>query len=173
MLSRTPFAVIGVVVGGAGGGLRRGRAIAAGWRLPRDLRPGAGAQETSNGDFSSTTASVDLTLNCGDLTLGLADGSAWEAMTTTEGDQHVSLEADSGSLTMRSNNGGFPFRDDRQDWTVTLGRDVEYDLSLTLNATDSRVSLDGGQFSSVRADPNAGSWTSTSAAPRCRSSTCT
>ena len=78
-------------------------------------------------------------------------------MTTSEGDQHVSLEADSGSLTMRSNNGGFPFRDDRQDWTVTLGRDVDYDLSLTLNATDSHVSLDGGQFSRVRADPNAGS----------------
>ena len=57
---------------------------------------------------------------------------------------------------MRSNDGGFPFRDDRQDWTVTLGRDVEYDLSLTLNATDSRVSLDGGRFAGVGADPNAG-----------------
>jgi hypothetical protein len=158
VLSRTPFAVIGVVVAALVVGFAGGAAIAAGaGGFLGTCGQVQGAQETSSGDFSSTTASVDLTLNCGDLTLGLADGSAWEAVTTAGGDQHVSLEADSGSLIMRSNNGGFPFRDDRQDWTVTLGRDVDYDLSLTLNATDSRVSLDGGQFSSVRADPNAGS----------------
>ena len=158
VLSRTPFAVIGVVVAALVVGFAGGAAIAAGaGGFLGTCGQVQGAQETSNGEFGSSAASVDLTLNCGDLTMGLADGTAWEALTTAEGDQHVTLEADDDSLTMRSNDGGFPFRDDRQDWTVTLGRDVTYDVSLTLNATDSQVSLDGGRFSRVKADPNAGS----------------
>ena len=160
VLSRTPFAVIGTIIAalviGFAGGAAVSAGVAGGFGTCGDVQ---GTQDTSSGEFGSTTASVDLTLNCGDLAVGLADGSAWEAVTTTDNDpqQQVSLEADTDSLSIESNTGGFPFSHDRQDWTVTLGRDVEYDLSLTLNAADSTVDLTDGTFSSINADPNAGS----------------
>ena len=90
-------------------------------------------------------------MNCGDLTVGLADGSAWEAVTTTGDGEAVSVEADAGSLEIRSTTGGFPFSDDRQDWSITLGRDVEYDLSLAINAFDGTLDLTGGQFARLEA----------------------
>jgi hypothetical protein len=159
VLSRTPFALIGTVVAALVVGIAGGAAIAAaasgaGFGTCGNV---SGTEDTSSGDFSGGTASVDLTMNCGDLTLGMADGSAWQAVTVSEEDQGVSLEADADSLTMRSNTGGFPFNHDRQDWTVTLGRDLAYDLALTLNATDSRADLTGGQFARIEANPNAGS----------------
>ena len=96
-------------------------------------------------------------MNCGDLTIGLADGSAWQAATTSEDGDAVGLTATADSLDIRSNTGGFPFSHDRQDWNVTLGRDVAYSLSLTLNAADGRLGLSDGDFASLEAHPNAGS----------------
>ncbi len=126
VLSRTPFAVIGVIVAalvvGVAGGAPSSlpdRASAAAARLGARRRPPMASSRTS-------TAAVELDMNCGDLSVGLADGSAWQAVTTTEGEQQVSLEADAGSLEIRSNTGGFPFSNDRQEWDLTLGRDVAY-----------------------------------------------
>ena len=96
-------------------------------------------------------------MNCGDLTVGMADGSGWQAVTTTEDEEDVSLEASSDILEMRSNTGGFPFNNDRQDWTVTLGRDVAYNLSLSLNAAEGSMDLSDGQLGTLDVHPNAGS----------------
>ena len=46
-------------------------------------------------------------MNCGDLTVGLAAGSAWQAVTTTEDGDAVSLTATADSLDIRSHTGGF------------------------------------------------------------------
>lgn len=157
VLSRTPFAVIGVVAAALVVGVAGGAVIAAGAGGFTSCGDVQGPQDTSDGEFTSSTASVDLTMNCGDLTVALADGSSWEAVTTTEQGDGVSLAADGDSLDIRSNTTGFPLNYDRQEWTITLGRDVAYDLSLTPNAADSRVDLSGGQFARIDANPNAGS----------------
>ena len=156
VLSRTPFAVIGVVAAALVVGFAGGAVIAAG--------PGfgtcgevQGSQHTATGEFTSSTATVDLEMNCGDLTVGLADGSGWQAVTTTEDDESVSLEASSDLLEVRSNTGGFPFSNDRQEWTITLGRDVAYNLSLNLNAAEGSMDLSDGQLGSLDVHPNAGS----------------
>lgn len=156
VLSRTPFAVIGVIAAALVVGFAGGAVIAAGpsFGTCGDAR---GPQDTATGEFTTPSASVSLDMNCGDLTVGLADGSAWEAVTTTGDGEAVSVEADAGSLEIRSTTGGFPFSDDRQDWSITLGRDVEYDLSLAINAFDGTLDLTGGQFARLEAHPNAGS----------------
>ena len=143
VLSRTPFALIGVVVAALIVGLAAGAVIAAGpgFATCGDVR---GAQDTSDGEFGAATASVRLDMNCGDLTIGLADGSAWQAATTSEDGDAVSLTATADSLDIRSNTGSFPFSHDRQDWNVTLGSDVDYDATLTLNAADGRLDLGEG-----------------------------
>lgn len=158
VLSRTPFAVIGVIVAALVVGFAGGALIGAGaggfTACGDDVQ---GSPDTSNGEFTAAgSASVDLSLNCGDLTVGLADGSGWEAVTTSE-DEGVSLQAASDRLEIRSNTGDIPFRDNRQEWTVMLGRDQEYDMSISVNAFDSRVDLIDGRFSSIAIDPNAGS----------------
>ena len=158
VLSRTPFAVVGVIVAALVVGFAGGAAIAGATGVGFGTCGSvSGSAETSNGEFSGGTASVDLTLNCGDLALSLGDGSSWEAVTISEDDQGVDLRAEPDFLAIRSNTGGFPFNRDRQDWTVTLGRDVVYELALTVNATESRADLTGGQFSRIEVDPNAGS----------------
>ena len=160
VLSRTPFAVIGVIVAALVVGFAGGAAIAAGaGGFIGDCGDVQGTADTSSGEFTATAAEVELTMNCGDLALGLADGSGWDAVTTTdnEPDNQISLEAGADFLRVRSETGGFPFSHDRQDWTITLGRDLEYDLSLTLNAAEGTVDLTDGTFSSINADPNAGS----------------
>jgi hypothetical protein len=157
VLSRTPFAVIGVIVAALVVGFAGGAAIAAGAGGFTTCGDVSGSQDTADGEFTSSAASVSLDMNCGDLTVGLAGGSAWQALTTAEEGQAVSLEAGADSLEIRSTTGGFPFSHDRQAWDITLGRDVAYDLSLTLNAADGTLDLSDGQFASLEADPNAGS----------------
>jgi hypothetical protein len=160
VLARTPFAVVGVIVAALVVGFAGGAAIAAGaGGFIGDCGEVQGTADTSSGEFTSTAVEVELTLNCGDLAIGLADGSGWQAVTTTDSDpdHQVTLEANANSLRIESQAGGFPFSQDRQDWTITLGRDLEYDLALTLNAAEGRVDLTDGTFSSVNADPNAGS----------------
>lgn len=157
VLSRTPFAVVGVIVAALVVGLAGGAAIAAGAGGFVACNDAQGSQDTSSGEFTATSATVELTFNCGDLTVGLADGSGWQAATTTHDGEGVSLEADDDSLQIRSDTGSFPFSDERQDWIITLGRDVQYDLALVPNAAESSVDLTGGSFSSLNANPNAGS----------------
>jgi cell wall-active antibiotic response 4TMS protein YvqF len=156
VLSRTPFAVIGVIAAALVVGFAGGAVIAAGpgFGTCGDVQ---GTQDTANGEFGASAATIGLEMNCGDLTVGLADGSAWQAVTTTEGDQQVSLTATAESLDIRSTTGGFPFTHDRQEWTITLGRDVEYDASLSLNAAEGNLDLSGGLFARLEAHPNAGS----------------
>jgi hypothetical protein len=156
VLARTPFAVIGVIVAALVVGFAAGAVIASGPGFG-DCGDVQGSPDTTTGAFTAAAASVDLDMNCGDLAVGLAEGSAWEAVTTSEDGQAVSVEADADSLEIRSNTGGFPFSRDRQDWDITLGRDVEYDLALGINASEGRMDLSDGSFTSLEAHPNAGS----------------
>lgn len=156
VLSRTPFAVIGIIVAALVVGFAAGAVIAAGPSFS-SCDEARGSQDTANGEFTAASARVNLDMNCGDLTVSLADGSAWQAVTSTEDGEAVNLTATADSLDIRSNTGGFPFSQDRQEWTITLGRDVAYDASLTLNAAEGRLDLSDGQFASLEAHPNAGS----------------
>lgn len=156
VLSRTPLALLGTVIAAVVVGVAGAAAFTAG---PGVVSCGDGPTtfETSSADFTETQASVDLDLNCGDLAVTMADGSSWQAVTGDNTDDPPQLEADGSSLQLRSEGGGFPFRRERQDWTVTLGRDLVYELSASLNAADSTLNLAGGSFGVVDLDPNAGS----------------
>lgn len=156
ILSRTPFAVVGtvlaaLVVGIAGGALMSvGPAFAGCVDAPENT-------ETSGGEFTLPEATVHLELDCGNLEVAMADGAGWEAVTGISEADPVQLEASNGSLDIRSEEGGFPFSRDRQDWDVALGREVAYDISATINAADSTFDLAGGSFARIAIDPNAGS----------------
>jgi hypothetical protein len=155
VLSRTPFGLPATVAAALVIGTAGGAAFSAG---PGVVSCGGepASFETSSGDFTEAQAAVDLDLNCGDLAVDMADGGSWEAVTGDNQDDPPMLEADGSSLQIRAEGGGFPFRAERQDWTVTLGQDVTYELSASLNAANSALNLAGGSFATIDLDPNAG-----------------
>jgi hypothetical protein len=90
----------------------------------------------------------------------MADGTTWEAVISADEDEEAGvppLEAASGSLALTSGSEGFPFSRDRQEWELSLGRDIPYDFSASINAADSTLDLTGGTFTSLALNPNAGS----------------
>ena len=156
VLSRTPFALLGTVVAALVVGAAGGAAFTVG---PGVVSCGDGPEstETASGEFTLPEATVHLELNCGDLEMGMADGSGWLAATGVNADDPTQLEADGGSLDLRSEGGSIPFRSERQEWALTLGRDVVYHVSGSLNAADSRFDFARGTFGLIELDPNAGS----------------
>jgi len=156
VLSRTPFALLGTVVAALVVGTAGGAAFTVG---PGVVSCGDGPEstETSGGAFTASEAAVHLDLNCGDLDVGLGDGTGWQAVTGINAEDPPQLVADEASLDLSSEGGSFPFRRERQEWALTFGRDVTYDVSASLNAADSRFELAGGRFSRISLDPNAGS----------------
>lgn len=156
VLSRTPLAILGTVVAALVVGVAGGAAFSVG---PGIVSCGDGplSTETATGEFTQPNVSVRLELNCGELDVGLADGTGWLAVTGTSADEPPDLESNDGSLALRSEGGTVPFRSERHEWALTLGRDVAYDVSASLNAADSRFDFASGSFSSISLDPNAGS----------------
>jgi hypothetical protein len=113
--------------------------------------------ETASGEFTQQDVSVRLELNCGDLEVDMTDGAGWLAVTGINADDPPDLTSDGGSLELRSEGGAVPFRSERQEWALSLGRDAVYQVSASLNAADSRLDFTRGSFDSISLDPNAGS----------------
>jgi hypothetical protein len=156
VLSRTPFAAVGTVIAALVVGIAGGAVIAVG---PGVVSCGGepGPPHTFAGDFTLPDATVQLELSCGSLDIAMTDGTSWEAVGSTDEDSAPVVEATGGSLEIRTGSDGFPFTRDRQEWELSLGRDITYDLSASLNAADSTLDLTGGTFSSLALNPNAGS----------------
>jgi hypothetical protein len=155
VLSRTPFAAVGTIVAALVVGIAGGAVLSGGPGFVNcSERPES--FETSGGDFTLPEATVHLELNCGDLEVGMTEGTGWEAVTGVT-ENPLELESAAGSLDIRSDSGGFPFGRDGQDWTLSLGADVTYDLSANLNSSDNTLDLAGGTFTRLAIDPNTGS----------------
>lgn len=159
VLSRTPFAAVGTVIAALVVGIAGGAVIAVG---PGVVSCGGepGTPQTSGGDFTLPQATVELDLSCGSVDIAMADGTSWQAITSTGEDDEDGvplLEAAGGSLELRSDGDGFSFSRDRQEWDLSLGLDVTYDLSASLNAAESSLNLAGGTFAGLSLNPNAGS----------------
>jgi hypothetical protein len=155
-LSRTSFAWLGslaaaLVVGAAGGAL-----IAVGPSVA-SCSGDTTTSRTASGTFDGPGTTVQLELTCGSLDLSMADGAGWRADTRVDGDRQPIQEGGPNLLSLRSGERGLPFRNERQDWTVELGRDVTYDFDATLNAAESAIDAGGGRFDVLHLTANAGS----------------
>ncbi len=113
VLSRTPFAVIGVIVAALVVGFAGGAAARSGPAPAASARCGDVQRHAGHGQrrvHRHRRASVELDMNCGDLTVGLADGSAWQAVTTTRGWGGRQPVIRRGSLQIRSNDRRLPLQ---------------------------------------------------------------
>lgn len=156
--ARTPFALIvtliaGLVVGAMGG------TLVTGW--PNGLAFGCGGTAdqlvAEDGTFGQS-ADVKLDFNCGELAVDMAGGDRWDVDARYAGSARPRISASDGRLTVEARGTGFPgFGDSRQEWNVTLPRDVRLALEVDANAASSDLDFSGGDFSDLDIDANAGS----------------
>jgi hypothetical protein len=166
LLARTQYGFLGGLVVAATFGLMVGGLLATG---VDGLGAGAcgpggatAAFPTRDGPLTATSASIDLDLNCGNVTVGVQPGSAWRIEGQDRDGIGPNINADNDSLSVRSrdgHNGFFDALDDRETWRVSLPDSVLLDLNMNLNAGSSNVDLGTAAIEALELDLNAGSAT--------------
>jgi hypothetical protein len=165
ILSRTRFAFVGGLVVAATFGIMVGGVLAAGV----SGAPGASGGSTRateafqahDGTFAST-GDVELRLDCGDLTVGVAQGSAWHLEGRDTDGTGPLVESGQSSLDVRTRHEGSPSWlgfGDRDTWQLTLPTAPRLDLDVQLNAGQGRIALPGATLGAVGLQMNAGSAT--------------
>ncbi len=103
------------------------------------------------------TATVDVRLNCGGLTIQTALGDGWAVEGADDDGSGPQVEATSSGLRIESKDRpGFGLLGARDRWTVTLGTGPKIDLRTTVNAGDARLLLFDANLAQLRVDVNAG-----------------
>src|SRR5512141_1462315 len=121
-LSRTRYGFLGGFIGAATFGVIVGGVLAGsvgGFDLGCGSTRGTTAFETRQGPFSAGSASVDIDLSCGDLTVAVAPGSTWQVEGQDRDGTGPNLEADNASLRLRTrdaNRGPFGALSERGIW---------------------------------------------------------
>ena len=165
LLSRTRYgflggfivaATFGVIVGGLLAGNVGGIDLGCG------STRGTTAFETRQGSFGGGSASVDIELSCGDLSVAVAPGSDWRVEGADRDGTGPDMTADNDSLRLKTRDrdrGPFGALSERGNWRVTLPDGPRLDTQLTLNAGSSTVNLSGASVGRFATTLNAGSTT--------------
>lgn len=156
LLRRTPIEPVAGLAVAAVFGLIAGSLIATGTVPLAGCGDEQGAQPfASRSGQLGDRAEVDLELNCGELTVRVADGAGWSLEGSDEDGQGPRVNESSGSLEIRSDRDGNVL-DSRDRWTVTLPGASELDLDAQVNAGTARLDLDGARLSNLKVAVNAG-----------------
>jgi hypothetical protein len=162
VLQRTKAAAVGGLVVAIAFGLIGGSVLAGG--------VGAGLPECSTGigsgdgtAFTTRTGSlgggarVELELNCGDLVVGAAPGSAWTVAGSDRSGEGPDILGANDRLRVRSRDRtGITFVSPGERWQVTLPVDPAITLNVSLNAGSARIALPGAHVPDVTVSVNAG-----------------
>ena len=167
LLARTRYAFLGGILVAATFGVIVGGVLAGGVEGISATTCGPGqaglaAFESREGSLTESVGSVDLDLNCGDLTLGVGPGNTWRVEGEARDGVGPSVDADNGSLRVASadDGGGFFERlNDREVWRITLPEAVRLDVSMDLNAGSSNLALGATRIEAFDLTLNAGSVT--------------
>jgi hypothetical protein len=160
ILRRTRAEVPGGIIAAATPGLLLGATFAAVPELPTpcmDIDQPGRTTVTREGAFGST-ASVNLSLACGDLTVTTIPGTAWRIdardgatrrTDVTAGTDRLAVDSDGRSTSFDWNAGAV-------DWDVALPTGPVLDLAVEISAGRGRLDLDGARLASLAVDVNAG-----------------
>ena len=166
ILSRTRFDFIGGLIVAATFGLMAGGLLCGGMG---SFFTGACGQDsgtlafpTRDGTFASAGGSVDLRVDCGDVTVGVASGSAWRVEGRDAKGTGPQIESTETTLRVRPRDDGlhgFWIIGERDTWQVTLPDAVGLGLDVVLNAGQAKIDLAGARVNSLDVVLNAGSAT--------------
>jgi hypothetical protein len=166
ILGRTRFAFIGGLIVAATLGLMAGGLLSSGVST---FSVGACGQDTgtvafpaSDGTFPSAGGSVDVQLDCGDLTVGVVAGNAWRIEGKDAKGTGPRIDSTETSVSVRPTDSGtrpFSFLGGRDTWQVNLPDAAPLDLDLQVNAGQATIGLAGATVGEFGLDLNAGSST--------------
>jgi hypothetical protein len=160
LLARSPFQLVGGLLIAVTLGLIIGGALTGGIGAIGCAGGGnsATAFPTSSGTFA-TSASIDLTINCGSAALTTTTGSGWTFSGSGDADRRPVVSSSATTLTIANAHGSdfFSFGAARSDWHLQLPTDPNLDLSLTMNAGTAGLNLAGARLTSLALTGNAGS----------------
>jgi cell wall-active antibiotic response 4TMS protein YvqF len=114
--------------------------------------------ETQEGELA-TSAEVDITFSCGELSVVTGSGSAWSVSGSSSNGRVPDIERSDGGVSIESAARSFPFSSGRETWTVRLPSEPTLDVGVTLNAGSGTAELDGAKLQRVSSTVNAGTLT--------------
>ncbi|HEX5826146.1 MAG TPA: hypothetical protein VFY23_01380 [Candidatus Limnocylindrales bacterium] len=168
VLARTRASMVGGVIVAVTGGLMLGGLLAAGLenggRFPFGACTGGdgGTPFAEQRGTFGPSASVNVELDCGEVTLAAAPGSGWTVSGTSEDGRPPDVTASPDRLFVRDENadgsvnvGADALRGGR--WEVALPQEPLTTLELAVNAGSAEAALDGMRLERVGVDVNAGS----------------
>jgi hypothetical protein len=158
LLRQTPLEFAGGLITAATLGIIGGGLLASG-----GIPFGSCGDETGSKPFTPQggqlppTASVDVRLNCGELTIETTLGTRWQLEGVDDDGSGPTVESTSSGVRIESDDrSGFIFLGSRDRWSVMLGTGSTIDLSTTLNAGEARLNLLGASVARSEMTVNAG-----------------
>jgi hypothetical protein len=156
LVSRTHFAVIGVVVAALTLGLIAGSALAFATGGILDFGDCLGVaagdlQHTSQSGQFGGPASVTLRFSCGDVNVVPGGGTGWSLDADYRGSAPT-IDAGSTDLALRAPTNGLR----RQDWNVTLPSSALRSLDAELNAAQTALDVSSANLDRFKIVANAG-----------------
>jgi hypothetical protein len=162
-LRRTSLDALGGLVVASTLGIMAGSAIAIGvWRFGGL----GGCADASNavafapveGQLGNQT-SVTLDLDCGELTLTPAAGTAYHLEGQDDDGRGPDVNAEGDSLAIRSRESRSVFGGTKDTWRMTLGTDPTYQLDIGINAGSATLDLSSMRVRELSVGVNAGDMT--------------
>jgi hypothetical protein len=165
VLRRTAVGWIGGALAAVTLGLMGGGAIATGFgNVPAFSGCGSSAAAAAGGSTHGTftgPATVGIEFDCGSIAIGTVDGADWTVTGSDLGGRVPAVvSSDANAVELRRPGGATGFLGigrDRATWDVSLPRSPALGLSLTLNAGDGSLDLQGATLSGLSLTVNAGS----------------
>jgi hypothetical protein len=155
----SPIAALAGVVVAGGAGFMLGGAVASGFAgLPvaacGDER-GTSALPDASGELADG-GSIELELDCGELDVAVGEGSTWRLSGSTDEGAAPGVEAGSDAVVIRPGDDrpGFGFGRARDAWRLSIPS-ARTSLTLRLNATQSRLDLEGASIDRLTLEANA------------------
>ena len=163
ILRRTRFAFVGGLIVAATFGLMVGGVLSVGMT---GFAGGTCGQQgatqafpTRSGTFT-TAGSVDVQLNCGNLTVATTGGDGWQVEGTDEKGIGPTVDTTASSLSVRSRTQTGPFSfGDHVTWRLTVPQTPRLDLDIQLNAGSAAIDLASASVDGFHLQMNAGSST--------------
>src|SRR3954470_13300315 len=163
ILSRTSFDFVGGLIVAATAGIMVGGLLSAGVSGFSGASCGSNAGTTPfparDGSFAST-GDVEIRLDCGEMTVGVGQGSNWHLEGSDAKGSGPDVNAEPSSLQVQSRHEGrtsWLGFGDRDTWRLTLPATPTLGLDLRLNAGRGTLDLAGAHLADVGLEMNAGS----------------
>jgi hypothetical protein len=164
LLARTRFSFVGGLIVAATFGLIVGGLLSGGVSSSAGAcgsSEGASAFPNQVGTFPGASATIDVELDCGDVSITAAPGADWTVSGEAREGQGPQVESTTERLEVDPTNGGglFGIFSTRSNWRIAIPTDPVVDLELDANAGTAAIDLAGAHVGQVSIGLNAGSTT--------------